>query len=145
MANFDPLNCAEEIQDYLAANSGLGLTVGTNFTLGNLLNVQDLEQLATSKIDLTMYEEPGTLVETARKTRQERTFRFVYKGDYGQEAVNRCWSLVSYVQRTKTFLTATFRVWFSRVEKTPTVIAAGQDGTHLADTVITFNVWKKTD
>ena len=94
MANF-----LEEVQDYLAANSGLGLVVRArgnegNFTISNLLDIDNLDRALGAGIDCTMYEEGGTLTRTGRRHHQNRVVRFIYKGDYGQEAVTRCQRLL---------------------------------------------------
>ncbi len=136
---------AEQFQSWLAANADFtpALVVARNFTLGNLLNIQDIELYLGSKILLTMFEEPGTLQGAARRTRQERTFRFLYKGAHGQEAMNHCWRLLKFLHNKKTFETDDFRAWLARIDKPPGVVAAGEDGTHLADCVVTLNVWYK--
>lgn len=139
------LNLAEEIQEYISSNSTLSLnhdsTVGNvNFTLGNILNVTDLDFLLGSNIDLTMFEEGGTVIPTGRRERQERTFRFIYKGNSGQLAVNLCWQFIQWLwSDARSFKTATFRIWVPRFpDKLPSVISANQDGSHLADFVVTF-------
>ena len=137
-------NFLEEVQDYIAANSGLGLVVpgagvdGGNFTISNVLDIDNLDRALGAGIDCTMFEEPGTITRTGRRHRQERTVRFVYKGSHGQEAVNSCQALLQYLENKRTFVTATFTVWVARTDKTPTVVAADQGGTHLADFVMTF-------
>lgn len=142
------VNFAEELQDYIAQNSGLGLIVPGigpvgNFTIGNLLDVDNLDLLLGTGIDCTIFEEGGNLIRTGRRHRQERSFRFVYKGDAGQTAVNSCWRLLQFLENARTFLTSTFRVWVARTDKLPTVIAADQAGTHLADFVMTFFVFNR--
>ncbi len=142
------VNFAEELQDFIAQNSGLGLVVpGTgpvgNFTIGNILNVDNLDLLLGSGIDCTIFEEGGNLIRSGRRHRQERNIRFIYKGSFGQEAVNSCWLLLQYLENKKTFRTATFTVWIARTDKLPTVIAADQAGTTLADFVMTFFVFTR--
>lgn len=139
---------AEELQDYIAENSGLGLVVpGTgpvgNFTLGDLLNVDNLDHLLGGQIDCTIFEEGGSLTRSGRRHHQERSVRFVYKGDRGQGVVNSCWRLLQFLENDRTFLTSTFRTWVARTDKLPTVIAADQAGTHLADFVMTFFVFNR--
>ncbi len=138
-------NLAEEIQQYISDNSSLNLNYDpvaddVNFTLGNILNVTDLDFLLGSNIDLTMFEEGGSVSPTGRREKQERSFRFVYKGNSGQLAINLCWALVEWLWNSaRTFQTATFRIWIPRFpDKLPSVIAANQDGSHLADFVVTF-------
>lgn len=141
-------NCAEEIQSYIADNSGLGLVVGTasaNFTLGNILDITDLDQyLSSSPVVLTMFEEGGDSVSSHRNERIERTFRFLYKGSYGQEAINRCWDLLKYLWDLRKFETSTFSIWLMRKDKLPGIVAASQSGVYLADIVVTFLVSQKT-
>lgn len=138
-------NLAEEIQQYISDNSSLNLNYDpvaddVNFTLGNILNVTDLDFLLGSNIDLTMFEEGGSVSPTGRREIQERSFRFVYKGNSGQLAINLCWALVEWLWNSaRTFQTTTFRIWIPRFpDKLPSVIAANQDGSHLADFVVTF-------
>jgi len=143
------LNWAEEVQDYIAENSGLGLVVPGvgpvgNLTLGNLLNVDNLDALLGSEIRCTIFEEGGNLNRTGRRHQQERSLRFVFKGEHGQEAVNSCLALLQFLENGRTFLTSTFRTWVARTDKMPTVIAADQAGTHLADFVMTFLVYNRT-
>jgi len=139
----------EALQDYIADNSGLGLTVGSagvagNLTVGNILNVYDLESLLGSQIVCTLFEEGGNIVRPHRKHRQERGIRFVYKGDHGQEAVNLCWALLQYLENLRSFSTTAFTVWVARTDKLPSVFAADQAGTHLADFAMTFFVLNRT-
>lgn len=136
---------AEQLQDHIAANSTLGLTVGENFTLGNLLDIQDMEGYLASKIELTMFEEPGTLSRTGRRFHQERTIRFLYKGDYGQQAINRCHALLEWLQNSALYSNlSSFKAIVARVDKLPSVVAADQSGTHLADCIVTFFVYNPT-
>lgn len=142
------VNFAEQLQDYIATNSGLGLTVPAagvsgNLTLGNLLNLDDLGVLLGSEIVCTIFEEGGNIVRTGRRHRQDRSMRFVFKGVYGQEAVNLCWGLVEFLENQRSFTTSTFKVWVARTDKLPSVISADQAGTHLADVVITFFVYNR--
>lgn len=139
----------EALQDFIADNSGLGLTVGSagisgNLTVGNLLNVDDLETLLGSEIVCTLFEEGGNIVRTGRRHRQERGVRFVYKGTHGQGAVNSCWTLLQFLENQKSFSTTDFTVWIARTDKLPGVIAADRGGTHLADFVMTFFVQNRT-
>ena len=80
----------EEIQDYIAANSGLGYTVGTNFVIGDILDLATLG--ATKAIDLTMYDEGATLEPSGRRWHMHRDIRFVFKGDFGQGTDWKEWS-----------------------------------------------------
>lgn len=137
------INFVQELQDYIIANSGFTptLSAGVNFTIGNLLDVQDLELILRKKILLTLFEEGGTLLERGRRTQQERSFRFIFKGNYGQEAVDHCWRLLKWLLNKRTFQTNTFRVWLARADKLPTVFVANESGSHLADFVVTLNIF----
>ncbi len=143
------VNFAEEVQDFIATNSSLGLIVPAagvagNFLIGDILNVNDLDTLLGKQIVLTMFEEGGTITRTGRRHLQERTLRFVYKGNSGQAAVNLCWNLYTYLEKKLTFQTATFRIWLARTEKLPGVFAADQGGVSLADLILTFLVQSRT-
>lgn len=142
---FEMVNFAEQFQDWIANNCDISLTVGKNFVLGNLLNVYDFDKLKRSHILLSMFEEGGSIISRGRRTQQERTFRFIFRGNYGQEAINYGLRFVSWLRRKKTFETDSFRAWLSRVDKLPTVVSADQDGVSLADLVITLNVWFKVE
>ena len=134
----------EELQDHIANESDLDLTVSENFTIGNLLDLQDIDTYLSSEIELTMFEEGGGLRRSGRRHHQERTVRFLYKGDYGQQAVNRCLALIEWLSNNSlSFQTSNFREWMARTDKLPSVIAAAQTGTHLADCVVTFLVFKR--
>jgi len=133
-------NLAEEFQTYIAANAtGLSLryVVAENFTIGDVLDMQDLEYLAGSKIDLTLFDEGGNLVPSGSFVQQVRSFRFVTKGDYGQQAITHAQELLQWLWNTKTFKTSHFRIWVARVAKLPSLIARYRSGTNLADFVIT--------
>lgn len=133
-------NLAEEVQDWIAANAtGLSLayTVGENFILGDALDIQDLDELSGSNVDLTMFEEGSNFVYGGSFVRQDRTFRFVHKGTYGQQAVNRAWELVEWFKNeSRTFVTDTFRVLVVQFPVLPTIFARYRSGVHLADFVI---------
>ena len=140
------VNFAEEFQDWLASNYDVTtLTVGENFTLGNILNVYELDKYRQNKIFLTMFEEGGSIISSGRRTRQERTFRFVFRGNHGQEAINHGLEFVAWFKRKKTFETATYRAWLNRFDRLPTVISAEQSGVSLADLVLTLNVWTRLE
>lgn len=143
--NLTATNFAEELQDHIADNSGLGYVVGRNFTLGELLDVDNLGAWFDPEILLTIFEEGGTLIRTGRKHRQERTFRFLCKGTKAQLSVNRAWAVLTWLENTRTFLSSTYRAWLARTDKMPSVVAADDSGTYLADFVVTFYVFSRTN
>jgi hypothetical protein len=124
----------EEIQTYIGANfldDGEPVyTVGNggDFTLGDSADIQDLEILAGSEILLTLYDEGGTLIPSARRTTQERSFRFAAKGATAQEALDRAHDLLSWLWNKHTFATASFRVLVLRVPGLPQVVLRGASG-----------------
>ena len=130
---------AEEIQDFVAENSALGYVVGNggNFTIEDAADIQDLVRLANSEILLTQFDEGGTLIPGARRTAQERSFRFAAKGGHAQEALNRAHDLLSWLWNRKTFTTDSFRVLVLRVPRIPQVVLRGASGSHVADFVVT--------
>lgn len=139
----------EALQDYLATIDSLGLTVtgsgvsGGNLTVGNVLNVYALDELSGSEIVCSLFEEGGTITRS-RKPRQDRSIRFVCKGTHGQGAVNLCWDIIEELEKRKRFQTDVFSAWLARIDTLPTVIAADEAGTHLADFVATFIVTNRT-
>ncbi|UCG53554.1 MAG: hypothetical protein JSW58_08350 [Candidatus Latescibacterota bacterium] len=137
----------EQFQDYIVANTDFTptLVVGTNFIIGNILDVQDLEQRLTSKILCTLFDEGGNLIGSGRRTRQERSFRFVFKGDYAAEAVNHGFRLLAWLQNHRVFRTSEFQAWWARADKLPSVIVRGKGGATLADFVVSLNVWFRTE
>ena len=136
-------NLSEEIQDYIAANSGLGYIVGTNFTIENVMDYTDLERLLGSRILLTMFDEGGELRPSARLTHQERLFRFVVKGTHPNDSMDRARDLLKWLWDKKFFETATFRVWIAHVLRLPTVIVKGESGSTLSDFLISILVFNK--
>lgn len=135
---------AEEVQDFVGDNffgdDGEPVYVvgnGGNFTVSDAADIQDLELLAGSEILLTLYDEGGTLVPSARRTAQERSFRFAARGANAQEALDRAHDLLSWLWNRKAFTTAGFRVWVLRVPSLPQVAVRGASGSHVADFVVT--------
>lgn len=143
------VDVAEQLQAAISAGSPLGLNHDpdsgpVNFTLGRMLDLDDLSSLLGSEIVCTMYEEGGTLVRTGRRHRQERAFRFLMKAEHGQASINLGWRLLQWLENQKRIATSSFVAWVARFDKLPTVIAADQSGTALADFVTTFYVWNRT-
>ena len=132
----------EEIQDYIAANSGLGYTVGTNFVIGDILDLATLG--ATKAIDLTMYDEGATLEPSGRRWHMHRDIRFVFKGDFGQGAVNNAWKFVDWLGNNRSFSTASYKVMWENFPKLPSIIGATRADTYLSDVVSRFLFLNKT-
>jgi len=132
----------EEIQDYISANSGLGYTTGTNFVIGDILDMATLG--ATEAIDLTMYDEGGSLTPSGRRWHIRRNIRFIFKDTFGQGAVNKAWKFVDWLGNERTFTTSTYRVWWERNSKLPSIIGATRADTYLADVVAQFLLLTKT-
>jgi hypothetical protein len=142
---------SEEIQEYISTNSSLGLnhdpaSGNVNFTLGNVLNVVDLDTLVGSNIELTMFEEGGSIIPSGRRERQERAFRFVTRGNSGQLAINASWNLFEWLWNdARSFQTQNFKVWIPRgPDVLPSLFAAQKDGTHIANFLLTFFAYKRT-
>jgi len=140
---------AEEVQEYVAGNyfdaEGQPVYVfegnAINFTLEDSANIQGLERLANSEVLVTLYDEGGTLLPSARRTAQERSFRFAAKGAYAQEALDRAHDLLSWLWNRKAFTTAGFRVLVLRVPRLPQVVLRGASGSHVADFVVTVQAY----
>ena len=132
----------EEIQDYIAANSGLGYTTGTNFVIGDVLDMATLG--ATEAIDLSMYVEGAQLIPSGKRWYMHRNIRFVFKSTFGQGAVNKAWEFVDWVVNERSFYTTTYRVWYEVLSKPPSVIGATRADAYLADTVVQFLLLNKT-
>ena len=138
----------EDFQDHVADNSGLGFVVGTNFTIGQSPDpIQDFPTiLAATRMRLTIYESTGTLTRMSRRIHQERTFRFVHRGDHPQDAVNRAWGLVEWFENDNlhvTFPSNSFTYRFLRTATLPTIVASSEDGSALADHNMTLLVLNK--
>lgn len=137
---------AEEVQAYIGANAGLGYVVGDggNFTVEDSADLQDLARMGDQqRIRLTLYDEGGTLIPGARRTAQERSFRFATVGDSGQEALDRAHDLLSWLWNQKSFATDGFRVWVLRVPRTPQVVLRGASGSYVSDFVLTFLAYNR--
>ena len=132
----------EEIQDYIADNSGLGYSVGTNFVIGDIMDMATLA--ATKAIDLSMYDEGAKMEPSGRRWHMHRNIRFVFKGTFGQGAVNSGWKFVDWVGNQRVFHTTSYRVLWEGFPKLPSVIGATRAGTYLADTVVSFRLLTKT-
>jgi hypothetical protein len=130
-------NVLEEIQDYVATNSGLGYVVAENFTIGNPLDWHDIDDLLGpgSRVDLSMHDERPTIRPTGRREHIEWPIRFVTKGDTANGALSRARSLATWLFNTHTFETAAgIRVWFLRAFASyPGLLARGDSGVCLAD------------
>lgn len=136
-------NLTEEFQDYIAANSGLGYVVGDNFTAENSMDYTDQARLLNSKVLLTIFDENGTLIPSGRQTRQEKYWRFVTKGTYANEALDRARALLVWLWNTKTFDLTTYRVLVAQTLKMPEIVARGESGSHLAEFVLQSLVFNK--
>lgn len=126
----------EELQDYIAANSGLGYVVGgssANFTLEQVLDWEDIARLLRQKVLLTLFDDGGTLTPSGSQTHQSRNWRFVAKGTHANEALDRVRNVVTWLWNTKSFETATYRYVFVRVIGMPSILARGESGSHLAE------------
>jgi len=132
----------EEIQDYIASDSGLGYTTGSNFVIGDVLDMATLG--ATKAIDLSMYDEGARLVPSGKRWYMHRNVRFVFKSTFGQGAVNKAWEFVDWLVNERTFFTPTYRVWWEALSKPPSVIGATRADAYLADTVVQFLLLNKT-
>jgi len=132
----------EDIQDYISSSSGLGYTTGTNFVIGDILDLSTLG--ATKAIDLTMYDEGATLEPSGRRWHMHRDIRFVFKGAFGQGAVNNAWKFVDWIGTLRTFTTPNYRVWVENFPKLPSIIGATRADTYLADAVARFLLLSKT-
>ncbi len=136
----------EVLQDHIAADSGLGFVVGTNFTIGQSPDpIQDFPTiLAAARMRLTIYESTGTLTRFSRRIHQERTFRFLHRGDHPQDAVNRAWGLVEWFENDSLHVTLTsFTYRLLRTASLPSIVASSEDGSALADHNMTLLVFNK--
>jgi hypothetical protein len=143
---------AEAVQDYVAANylvvAGEPTLVaggpGTNFTIGDSADIQDFERLvAGPTVLLTIFDEGGTLIPGARRTAQERSFRFAAKGGTAQEALDRAHDLLSWLWNKHTFATASYRVSVLRVPALPQIVIQAASGSHVADFVVTVLAYNR--
>ncbi len=136
----------EELQDHVADNSGLGFVSGTNFTIGQSPDpIQDFPTLLTAtRMRLTIYESSGTLARFSRRIHQERTLRFLHRGDFPQDAINRAWNLVEWFENESLHASLTsFTYRLLRTATLPTIVASSEDGSALADHNMTLLVFNK--
>lgn len=141
MARFSPRNFIEQLQDYVAAESGLGYVVGTDCFVANELDIDGDAKLES----LTLYEEGASFDPHARVPKQERSVRFLFRDGHEQAAMNRAWDFVEWIGDVVAFSTTSFSVRVLRVDKGPSVVEARRSGTFLADVVVTFLVMNRTD
>jgi hypothetical protein len=136
-------NLTEELQDYIADNSGLGYVVGENFTAENSMEYTDIARVLGSKVLLTIFDENGTLISSGRQTHQERYWRFVTKGTHANAALDRARELLVWLWNTKTFDLTTYRVLVAQTLKMPEVVVRGESGSYLAEFVLQTLVFNK--
>lgn len=115
-------------------------SAGQNATLGNLLDVADLGRIMNSKVILTLFDEGGNLARSGRRHQQERTFRFVMKGNHGQAAIDLCWEVLEFLENQRRFESGVFSVWLLQTETLPSTVATAESGLALSDFVVTFLV-----
>jgi len=146
MTQFVAEGLIEQIQDLISAEATLNYTTGETLTIGQSPDpISDFPTLLQSdRILLTIYESGGTLTRRSRFVHQERTFRFVHRGDHPQDAINRAWRLIEWFEnkRKHTSLTG-FALLFTRVSSLPQVVFRGADGSALADSNLTFLALRK--
>lgn len=133
----------EELRDKIAADSGLGYVVGENLTCGDSPDpIQDFpHQLAASRNRLTIYDNGGNLIRSGSRTHSERTVRFVVRGDHPQDAVNRAWRVLQWIENDlRQFSTTSFSARHTDTPILPSVIVKGEDGSALANFAATFYV-----
>lgn len=143
---FNPEGFAEALQDAITAGNPIGLnsnpSAGTvNFTLNQILDIDNLSSLLGGEIICTMYEEGSTIIRSSRMIQQERSVRFLMKAQSGHESINLGWRLLKWLENEKRLATASFTTWVARFDKTPSIIGVDQGGTALSDFVATFFVW----
>ncbi len=67
-----------------------------------------------------------------------RDIRFVFKGDFGQGAVNNAWQFVDWVGNNRVFQTPSYKFIWENFPKLPSIIGATKADTYLADVVTRF-------
>ena len=140
MRKIDTSDFMEEIQDYIAANSSLGYVVGTDFFIGDILDIDAVTQLQ----GLTMYDEGSSFPGRGRRLQYtERSVRFVVRDSSAQAANNRCWSLFDWMGTLWSFNTTSFDIKLARFDKLPSLFEARAAGVYLSDIVATFLVYPR--
>lgn len=133
----------EELRDHIVSEAALGYVSGETITVGFSPDpVQDYPALLSATRNLlTLYGSGGTLRRSSSLVHQDRSVRFVHRGDHPQDAVNRLWRVVEWLETKKKHMTLpSFAVRFLRHEGLPTVSAVEEDRTALADVTLAFLV-----
>ena len=132
-------NASEELQDYVAFNSGLGYVVGGitgNFTIGQIFDWEDAKRLLGEKVLLTLYDNGHTFYHTGGQKILEKSWRFVAKGSTANQALDRARDIETWLLNKRQFTTETFQFWFVDEVRSPAVVARGENGSHLAETIL---------
>lgn len=137
----------EEVQDYIAENSGLGYVVAENFTIGESFE-SDLQDFVRSRpgdqvipATLVVYDAGGSAIPAGSIARAQRSLRFVSRSrEHGQAAIDALNRLLEWMQRAGSFPTATFRTLVERAPRLPDLVESNRAGEHLAELIVTFKV-----
>lgn len=138
----------EELQDYIAANytddEGRSYVVAENFTIGEVLDVEDLDNLLGSNVDLTIYDQANQIVRTGRRFRSTRGVRFLFKGEHAQASLDRGHDMVAWLSGLDQIELTSFHVWVERFQRPPGIVTGRPSGTFLSDCVIHFLAINRT-
>ena len=131
-------NFVEDISDYFSENNSLGYTLADNFLIGEVLDVDNIDSLIGNKIDLTVYDEGGTLRVGGRFHTQERSLRFLVRDTFAQGAINKSHDIASWIGDNRYISTTNFVSHFVSLGGFGTVVLAHESGTYFSDVVVTF-------
>jgi len=138
----------EELQDYIAANysdsDGRTYTTATNFTIGNFLDVEDLDRILGSDVDLTIYDQAIDVTKGARRHRTTRAVRFVFKDSHAQASLNRAHAMTEWLSGLERIGLPLFVAWVHRFQRMPGIITGRSSGTFLSDLVVHFLTVNRT-
>lgn len=132
-------NASEELQDHIADNSELGYVVGgtnANFTIGQLFNWEDAQRLLGESVLLTLYDDGHDFIHTGGQKIIEKSWRFVTKGSTANQALDRVRDVETWLLNKRQFSTDTYVYWFVDEVRSPAVVARGENGSHLAETIL---------
>ncbi len=138
----------EGFQDHISANysddEGRTYTTAENFIVGESLDIEDVEELLGSVIDLSIYDQAEQLQLSSRRTRAVRGVRFVFKDDFGQAALNRAHAMVEWLSGLNRIEMPLFSAMLVRFSRLPGIVAGRPSGAYLSDFVVHYTVLNKT-
>lgn len=143
MMPFVSVNFLEEFAAFIESEANLDYVVGENLSVGDFADpIQDFPHLlAAQRNSLAIYDAGGTLTRTSHRTHADRSVRFITRGQYAQDAINNAFRLHGWVENElRHFTLPSFTARHLSTQVQPVLIVKGEDGSALANFVVTFRV-----